>query len=88
MEVGYRRKASGVRRTSRRRALWPTFRRRCKRPPKTWSRCGAIFTDILSWASWSSAAAGHNAKIDIDESVMAIGAEFLVGVARRFLESA
>jgi metal-dependent amidase/aminoacylase/carboxypeptidase family protein len=51
-------------------------------------RCGAIFTGILSWASWSSAPAGHNAKFDIDESAMAIGTEFLVGVAQRFLESA
>jgi amidohydrolase len=32
-------------------------------------------------------AAGHNAKFDIDESCMAIGAEFLVRAARRALES-
>jgi len=32
--------------------------------------------------------AGHNAEFDIDESAMAIGAELLVGAARRFLESA
>jgi metal-dependent amidase/aminoacylase/carboxypeptidase family protein len=32
--------------------------------------------------------ASHNAEFDIDESALEIGAEFLVGAARRFLESA
>jgi len=47
----------------------------------------SLFPLTYSWASLSSALAGHNAKFDIDESAMAIGAEFLVGAARRFLES-
>jgi amidohydrolase len=34
---------------------------------------------------WSPAPAGHNAKFDIDESAMEIGAEFLVRVARAAL---
>jgi amidohydrolase len=37
---------------------------------------------------WPSAPAGHNAKFDIDESALSIGAEFLVGAARRVLGSA
>jgi amidohydrolase len=37
---------------------------------------------------WSSAPAGHNAKFDIDESAMAIGAEFLVRAARRVWQTA
>jgi amidohydrolase len=36
---------------------------------------------------WSQAPAGHNAKFDIDESAMAIGAEFLVGAARKALQA-
>jgi amidohydrolase len=37
---------------------------------------------------WSSAPAGHNAKFDIDESAMAIGAEFLVRAARQAWQTA
>jgi amidohydrolase len=37
---------------------------------------------------WSSAPAGHNAKFDIDESAMAIGAEFLVRAARTVWQTA
>lgn len=39
-------------------------------------------------AEWSPAPAHHNAKFDIDESAMAIGADFVVRAARRLLGGA
>ena len=52
-----------------------------------WERVPGCYAFVGSAKpEWSPAPAAHNAKFDIDESAMEIGAEFLVRAARRVLQ--
>jgi amidohydrolase len=54
-----------------------------------WQRVPGCYAFVGSARpEWSPAPAHHNAKFDIDESAMEIGAELLVRAARRILQSA
>lgn len=54
-----------------------------------WQRVPGCYAFVGSARTeWSPAPAHHNAKFDIDESAMEIGAELLVRTARRILQSA
>lgn len=54
-----------------------------------WQRVPGCYAFVGSAkAEWSPAPAHHNAKFDIDESAMEIGADLLVRAARRILQSA
>lgn len=54
-----------------------------------WQRVPGCYAFVGSArADWSPAPAHHNAKFDVDESAMAIGADLLVRVARRILGGA
>jgi amidohydrolase len=54
-----------------------------------WQRVPGCFAFIgAAKPEWSPAPSIHNAKFDIDESALPIGAEFLVRTARRILQAA
>jgi metal-dependent amidase/aminoacylase/carboxypeptidase family protein len=53
-----------------------------------WQKIPGCFAFIgAARPEWSSAPSIHNSKFDIDESALAVGAEFLVQSARRILQT-